>query len=90
MINLFAILISTVMVMYIVLSAAKLDRIRPWFETRSIYEQEQKREAAARQVANDGNVPRRQSHLLAGVFKQQPAPRLSRPNIGLPNTRLKS
>jgi hypothetical protein len=50
MINLLAILISTGMVMYVVIRAAKLDRIRPWFETRSLYEQEQKRERAAREV----------------------------------------
>jgi hypothetical protein len=50
MITLFAILASTGMVMYVVIRAAKLDRIRPWFETRSLYEQEQKRERAAREV----------------------------------------
>ena len=50
MINLLAILISTGMVMYVVFRAVKLDRIRPWFETRSLYEQEQKRERAAREV----------------------------------------
>ncbi len=48
MINLWAILLSTGMVMYVVIRAAKLDRIRPWFETRSLYEQEQKRERASR------------------------------------------
>jgi len=87
MINVFSILFSTVMVMYIVLRAAKLDRVRPWFETRSIYEQEQARETAARQAANDKSIRGRRSHLLAGVFKEQPAPRLSRPNTRLPNIR---
>jgi hypothetical protein len=50
MINLLAILLSTGMVMYVVFRAAKLDRIRPWFESRSLYEQELKRERAAREV----------------------------------------
>jgi len=45
MIDNFAILFSTVMVMFIVIRAARMDRVRPWFETRSLYEQEQRREA---------------------------------------------
>ena len=57
MINLLAILLSTGMVMYVVMRAAKLDRVRPWFETRSLYEQEQKRERAA------GDVPKDKIHL---------------------------
>jgi hypothetical protein len=87
MINLFAILISTTMVMYVVVRAVKLDRMRPWFETRSIYEQEQKREAAAREAANAKTVPGRRSHLLAGIFKDPPAPRPGRPNARLPTMR---
>jgi hypothetical protein len=83
MINLLSILFSTGMVIYIVVRAAKLDRNRPWFETRSIYEQEQAREAAARRAASDKAVRGRQSHLLAGIFKEHPAPRLGRPNAGL-------
>ncbi len=51
MISLFAIVFSAGMVLYITLRAAKLDRIRPWFETRSLYEQEQRREKAAREAA---------------------------------------
>ena len=54
MINLLAILLSTGMVMYVVIRAAKLDRIRPWFETRSLYEQEQRRER---------EVPKNKIHL---------------------------
>jgi hypothetical protein len=38
MIDNFSILFSTLMVLYIILRAAKLDRVRPWFETRSMYE----------------------------------------------------
>lgn len=45
MIDNFAILFSTIMVMFIVVQAARMDRVRPWFETRSLYEQEQKRKA---------------------------------------------
>ena len=45
MIDNFAILFSTIMVMFIIVRAARLDRVRPWFETRSLFEQEQKREA---------------------------------------------
>lgn len=45
MIDNFAILFSTLMVMFIVIRAARMDRERPWFETRSLYEQEQKRQA---------------------------------------------
>ena len=48
MIDNFSILVSTLMVMYIVWRAAKMDRVRPWFETRSLYEQAEPREAAAR------------------------------------------
>ena len=44
MINLLAILLSTGMVMWVVIRAAKLNRTRCWFETRSLYEQEQRRE----------------------------------------------
>jgi hypothetical protein len=51
MIDNVSILFSTLMVMYIVWRAAKLDRVRPWFETRSLYEQGQPREAAAREAA---------------------------------------
>jgi hypothetical protein len=51
MISLFAIIVSSGMVLYIVLQAAKLDRMRPWFETRSLYEQEQKRQKATREAA---------------------------------------
>ncbi|MFI4981813.1 MAG: hypothetical protein ACHQIO_15825 [Nevskiales bacterium] len=51
MIDNFAILFSTLMVMYIVWRAAKLDRVRPWFETRSLYDKAQPREAAAREAA---------------------------------------
>jgi hypothetical protein len=32
MINLFAILFSSIMVLYIMLRAARLDRVRPWFD----------------------------------------------------------
>jgi hypothetical protein len=51
MINLFAIIFSSGMALYIALKAAKIDRLRPWFETRSFYDQEQKREKAAREAA---------------------------------------
>jgi hypothetical protein len=51
MIDNFAILFSTIMMMYVIWRAAKMDRIRPWFETRSFYEQTEPREAAARAAA---------------------------------------
>jgi hypothetical protein len=50
MISLFAIVFSSAMVMYIALRAAKLDRVRPWFETRSLHEQELKRGKAGRET----------------------------------------
>jgi hypothetical protein len=53
MIDDFSILVSTLMVMYIVWRAAKLDRVRPWFETRSFYEQGLPREAVAREAARE-------------------------------------
>jgi len=60
MISLFAIVFSCAMVMYIVVRAAKMDRMRPWFETRSLYEQEQRREKAARETAKyKGTLGRR-------------------------------
>jgi hypothetical protein len=51
MIDEFSILVSTLMVMYIIWRAAKLDRVRPWFETRAFYEQGLPREAVAREAA---------------------------------------
>jgi hypothetical protein len=51
MIDNFSILVSTLMVIYVVWRAAKLDRVLPWFETRSLYDQAQPREAAARAAA---------------------------------------
>ena len=51
MIDIFSQLFSTLMVMYIVLRAVKLDRVLPWFETRSLYERGLPREAAAREAA---------------------------------------
>jgi hypothetical protein len=74
MINLFAILISTGMVMYVVIRAAKLDRIRPWFETRSLYEQEQKRERAARELPKDKIFVGRRSDFFGRPRNQTAAP----------------
>jgi hypothetical protein len=51
MIDNFSILFSTLMVVYIVWRAAKMDRVRPWFETRALYEKGQPRDAAARAAA---------------------------------------
>ena len=64
MIDDFSILVSTLMVMYIVWRAAKLDRVRPWFETRSLYEQGQPREAAAKRKAGGSGKPRMPEELL--------------------------
>jgi hypothetical protein len=47
MIDNFSILVSTLMVMYIIWRAARMDRVRPWFETRSLYEKAHPQEAAA-------------------------------------------
>jgi len=51
MIDDFSILVSTLMVLYIIWTAAKMDRVRPWFETRSLYEKAHPQEAAARDAA---------------------------------------
>ncbi|MFI4981549.1 MAG: hypothetical protein ACHQIO_14480 [Nevskiales bacterium] len=68
MINVFSQLVSTLMVMYIVLRAVKLDRVLPWFETRSLYEQRLPRDAAARGAAKrktaGGGKPRVPAELL--------------------------
>jgi len=67
MIDNFSIIFSTLMVMYVVWRAAKMDRVRPWFETRSLYEQAQPREAAARAAAQrktGGGKPRVPIELL--------------------------
>jgi hypothetical protein len=50
MISLFAIVFSAGMVLYITLRAARLDRMLPWFETRSMFEQERRRERLARET----------------------------------------
>jgi hypothetical protein len=57
MIDIFSILFSTLMVMYIILRAAKLDRVRPWFETRSLHEQSLQREAAEAAKRRAGGLP---------------------------------
>jgi len=68
MIDNFSILSSTLMVLYIVWRAAKLDRVLPWFETRAIYEQELPRAAAAHAAAQrktgGGGKPRVPVELL--------------------------
>jgi hypothetical protein len=68
MIDDFSILVSTVMVLYIIWRAAKMDRVRPWFETRSLYEQAAPREAAAQAAAKrktgGGGKPRVPVELL--------------------------
>lgn len=51
MIDLFTILFSTVMTVYIILRAAKLNRVLPWFETKSLYEQTMKKQEEAKQAA---------------------------------------
>ena len=50
MIDNFSIMVSTLMVMYIIWRAAKMDRVRPWFETRSLYEKTQPRTAPEREA----------------------------------------
>ena len=55
MIDNFSILFSTLMVMYIVWRAAKMDRVRPWFETRSMYEKGLVQDAAGGKA--DGRRP---------------------------------
>ena len=69
MIDNFSILFSTLMVMYVVWRAAKMDRVRPWFETRSFYEKAEPREAApraaaAKQKPGGGGKPRVPVELL--------------------------
>jgi hypothetical protein len=54
MIDKFTIMFSTLMVLYIILRAAKLDRTLPWFETKSLYEQAKNKLDAARQAAFRG------------------------------------
>jgi hypothetical protein len=51
MIDNFSILVSTLMVLYIIWRAAKVDRVRPWFETRSLYEKAHPEETATRAAA---------------------------------------
>jgi hypothetical protein len=73
MIDNFSILVSTLMVMYVVWRAARMDRVRPWFETRELYEKAHPQEtvagaaaaaAAAKQKAGGGK-PRVPVELLA-------------------------
>ncbi len=47
MIDDFSILVSTLMVMYVIWRAARMDRVRPWFETRALYEKAHPKETAA-------------------------------------------
>jgi hypothetical protein len=68
MIDNFSILFSTLMTMYIVWRAARLDRVLPWFETRSMFEKRAPQEAAARTAgtrkATGGGKPRVPDELL--------------------------
>ena len=66
MIDITSILFSTLMVMYVVWRAAKLDRVLPWFETRALHEQGRPREAAKRQ-ATGGGKPRVPAALLTNA-----------------------
>ncbi|MFI4983179.1 MAG: hypothetical protein ACHQIO_22740 [Nevskiales bacterium] len=67
MIDIFSQLFSTVMVMYIVLRAVKLDRVLPWFETRSLYERGLGRVAAAKRKTAGGGKPRVPAELLTNA-----------------------
>ena len=51
MIDNFSILVSTLMVLYIIWRAARMDRVRPWFETLALYEKAHPQETAARAAA---------------------------------------
>jgi hypothetical protein len=51
MIDNFSILFSTLMMLYVVWRAVKMDRVRPWFETRAMYEKAQPQAAVARHAA---------------------------------------
>jgi hypothetical protein len=42
-----SILISTLVVLYIIWRAARMDRAQPWFETRAMYEKAQGRDGGA-------------------------------------------
>ena len=68
MIDNFAILFSTLMVLYVVWRAVKLDRVRPWFETRSMYEKALPQAATAHKAATrkaaGGGKPRVPVELL--------------------------
>jgi hypothetical protein len=68
MIDNFSILFSTLMMLYVIWRAVKLDRTRPWFETRSMYEKAQPQAAAARktgtQKATGNGKPRVPVELL--------------------------
>ncbi len=52
MIDRFTIMFSTLMTLYIIVRAAKLDRILPWFETKWLYEQAKKKIDAVKGVAS--------------------------------------
>ena len=47
MIDDFSILVSTLMVLYVIWRAARMDRVWPWFETRALYEKTHPKETAA-------------------------------------------
>ncbi|MCW3476878.1 hypothetical protein [Limobrevibacterium gyesilva] len=51
MIDNFTILFSTLVTLFIIVRAATLDRVLPWFETKALHEQAKKQEAAAREAA---------------------------------------
>ena len=57
MIDNFAILFTTLAILYVMVRAAKLDRVLPWFETRSLYEQAQRQAAEAARKAEAKRNP---------------------------------
>lgn len=58
MIDNFTILFTTLAILYVVVRAAKLDRILPWYETRSLHEFAQKQAAeAAKKAAAKARQP---------------------------------
>ena len=51
------ILFCTVMAVYVCMRAVKLDRMLPWFETRSLWERAAKNRPAAKPAANGKRMP---------------------------------
>ncbi len=70
MIDVFSILVSTLLTLYVIVRAAKLDRTRPWFQSRREWDREQEELARKAKIGK----PTLASTIAAHRSAVRPAP----------------